>query len=734
MLVSDAQVIGGIEPVDAAATYEPGWRYRVHLRGATPAAGQVVLASGGAPVGGRVVSVSGSGGDVTVTLELLTLREMFAQLSISERLSLAHADAVVPSNVRSAFRVGKTAAGGIRLDAAASGSRYVAAPAHPSLNAAQVEQEFGLGPFSCKAEVPAGFVFPLTLDVYSFELHPNLSLDLVVTDGDLQRFVVTGEITPRVTANPRITAALEAKAECKIQLATLILPIGGPLALLIGGQVPLGVGFGIGAKTTIGQLGFDAFVQASVAASFGIDCSTGCRAVTELTNSSAGSFFKPVIPNLGTDVRLELGINGFGWGELAIGNAFLRALQFKAIKLKAGLEQTVELATREAQAVDAAYASNFALKPVLEAKAGASLQAIANLLRVNIATLSFEPNLPTLAQSPHGTFTITPASVRGGDASQLGDRATFTVTLADVSYLSVYAVDGVEIRWRRTNGTTVVLEPGRPGCTDVTATQGQVTFTCQTDFLVADAGTQTFHAFVKARIFGIPLPVPLEIAADARATVNVTTGQAPGAVAVTLNRFLLAACAINQQSSCSNDIVSAPTTAQSFSGTAARTEIVQFFNGTITNTSSAGGSFQATSGASGSITGSGSGSTLNGGSGSISREWTIVVSGGPMRFAFSGTCSVSLTAPADQTSGQVDWKLSPIGPQGGGFVAERACNYRQNDANATTQNGNIQRSGTLAAGTYILQLNAVSGGVTNLNTPNTWTAAVTDQFSLTLTP
>jgi hypothetical protein len=727
-------VIDSIEPVDAAAPYQPGWRYRVHLRGVTPAMGQVVLAKGGAPVGGRVVSVAGGGDDVTVVLELLSLHEMFTQLSISEQLSLEHADVVVPSNLRRAFRVSTTPEGAIRLDAPERASRFTAAPAHPSLHAVRAEQEFDLGPFSCKAEVPAGFVFPLTLDVFSFELDPDLALDLVVTNRDLQRLVVTGSIAPRVSASPRITAALEAKAECKIQLATLHLPIGGPLALLIGGQVPLGVGFELGAKATIGQLGFDAFVQAAVGASFGIDCGAGCRPVTEITNSTAGSFFKPVVPNLGTDVRVELGLSGFGWGELAIGNAFFQALQFKAVELKAGLEQKLELASRDAQAADASYASSFALKPVVEAKAGSSIQAIANLLSISIASLSFAPELPTLAQSPHGTFTITPASVAAGDGSQLGGQATFTVNLADVSYLGAYAVDGVEIRWRKTNGTTVVLDPGRPGCTDLTAVQGQTTFTCQTDFLVADGGLQTFHAFVKAKIFGIALPVPLEIAPDARAAVNVTTGQSAGTVAVTLNHFLLAACAINQQTSCSNDIVTAPAGAQSFSGTASRTETVQFITGSITNTASAGGSFQTTSGGGAGITGSASGSTLNGGSSSISREWTLVVSGGPVQFAFTGTCSVSLSGPAGQTSGQVDWKLSPMFATTGGFVAEKACNFRENDAGATQPTGSVQRSGTLAPGTWVLQLNAGSGGQPNPNAPNTWTSAVSDEFSLTISP
>jgi hypothetical protein len=523
LLVDDSQVIGAIEPMNPAAPYQTGWQYRVRLRGATPSPGQVVLATGGAPVGGRVVSVAGAGSDVDIVLELIPVAEMFDQITMTERLPLEHATLAVSTSLRNGFRLEPKQAGGIRLEARQN-ARYEASAAQPPLNSTQVEQEFDLGPFECKAEVPPGFVFPLTVDVFSFELDPNLTFDVAFNNGTFQRAVVTGTIAPRITASPRITGALEAKAECKIQLATLHLPIGGPLSLILGGQVPLGVGFEIGAKATFGQIGFDAFVQAAVTAQFGIDCAAGCEVVSSITSNAPGSYFKPVLPDLGTDVRFELGVSGFGWAELAIGNGFLQALQFKAIELKAGLEQKLELGSRNAQAADAAYASSFSLKPVLEAKAAANLQAIANLLSINLATLTFAPELPTLARSPHGTFTITPASVTPGDGTQLGEMATFTVNLTDVTYLGAYAVEGIEIRWQKTNGTTITFEPGRPGCTDLAAAQDQVSFTCQTDFLEEHEGTQTFYAFVKTRIFGVPIPVPLEIVNDAKATVTVASG------------------------------------------------------------------------------------------------------------------------------------------------------------------------------------------------------------------
>src|SRR5687768_14783443 len=135
------------------------------------------------------------------------------------------------------------------------------------------------------------------------ELNQTLNLDLVIADASLQRLVIQGGIAPRLTASPRFTAALEAKAECKVQIATLILPIGGPLALVIGGQLPLGVGFEAGAKASFGDLGIDVFLESSISARFGIDCAAGCQLVSEIGGTPPDGFFKPVLPAIGADVR-----------------------------------------------------------------------------------------------------------------------------------------------------------------------------------------------------------------------------------------------------------------------------------------------------------------------------------------------------------------------------------------------------------------------------------------------
>ncbi|MEK6686885.1 MAG: hypothetical protein AABZ01_00335, partial [Gemmatimonadota bacterium] len=366
-------------------------------------------------------------GKTDVVLALLPISGMFAAISVNQQVSLAQAASTAPAATAAAFAVEKLPDGTLR---------YRARDGHRRLSLSNVRAstpgfapnavEFDLGPFSCEAKVEGALSFPLILEAFSFDLSPNLTLDLVFTAGSLQRLVVRGDITPRLSSNPRVNAAVEGSVECKLQLRTLILPIGGPVALIIGGQVPLGVGFALEGKVELAGIGYDAFLQSTVTAAFGLDCSGGCQVVGDLTSDASG-FFKPVLPASFNDLRAELAASVFGYAELQIGNPFLKALQFKVVDIQAGLQQKAELASEQGQVDDPSYASHFKLSPMIEAGTTSDVAALGELLNLEFAELSFAPELPMLARSPAGTFTITPATVRAGTAAGLGDQATFTV-------------------------------------------------------------------------------------------------------------------------------------------------------------------------------------------------------------------------------------------------------------------------------------------------------------------
>ena len=499
ILVSDAQVAGGLSAVNPAAEYRPGWQYKVRLKGLspTPTVGQILLASGEAPIGGRVVAATTLGSEVEVTLELLTLRQLLPELQINQTIAL--------SDVRPAT-----------APLLSRGPSSVGAGLAP-------EVEFGVGPFDCKASTTVGQVtlLPASGSTTTFDVTPTLSLDLVysVVNG-LQRFVVTGGVVGNLTSSPRLTAAVEGTFECKVQLGTIVLPLGGALSLFIASELPLGVGFAGEAKINLGDIGFDLQLSAGAQITLGIDCTAGCKAVSSASSSSSGSF-EPKFPTLSGDFQVELAESGFAWAELAFGPPFIPNLKFEALEAKLGLKQEAKLAPTTVQANNPGYGSELRLAPFLKLGTSAKLANLTALLGITVAELKWEPTLPTLAQSPKGTLQITPAAVRATQPGQPGEKATFTVTLNPVSYLTRYAVQSVEIyRKKAGGGGPFLLDPAPLACAQIPANSStQTTFTCDTDFPMSLVGEQTFYAFVKPTLFSIP--VLLEIGPDAKAMVRV---------------------------------------------------------------------------------------------------------------------------------------------------------------------------------------------------------------------
>lgn len=216
---------------------------------------------------------------------------------------------------------------------------------------------------------------------------------------------------------------------------------------------------------------------------------------------------------------MTLGVHAYAFATVDIGNPFLQFLQFEALKAKFGVKHDLGLKPMLAQATDPEGASSFGLSLEASAGAGEGVDVIKDLLEIEFLTLELTWDQP-LAHSPQGSLAITPATVKTGDDTQLGQMATFTVTLDSSTFLGIESVEGVEIKWLK-NGS---LEPGRPGCASLATTPGQTVFSCQTDFLQEHLGDQTFYAFLKASLFGVPLPIPLEVADDSNAHVTVEGG------------------------------------------------------------------------------------------------------------------------------------------------------------------------------------------------------------------
>lgn len=128
LLVPDEQVVEPPAPVDPMAPYGLGYEYTIVLQGIpTPVAGEILIGTGETPLAGRVVAASADMGQVTVTLEVIALDELFATLVIDERLNLERAPIEVDPGVEEFFEVTRYDDGSIVLSPLAGAGKVAAA-------------------------------------------------------------------------------------------------------------------------------------------------------------------------------------------------------------------------------------------------------------------------------------------------------------------------------------------------------------------------------------------------------------------------------------------------------------------------------------------------------------------------------------------------------------------------------------------------------------------------------
>lgn len=541
VLITDAQVVGAVVPTDTTAPFGVGWQYRVRLRNVRPTPGQIVMTTENAPVGGRVVSVAAAGTDVVdVVLEVVPVNSLFTSVRIKERLPLRNAQVAIPAATREWFGVSVEPGNRVRLTP--KKARMTASPT-PGLGPMAVPGDFTVGPFECSTS--GGTTgFPLALTVSALDITPSLTADIDYGGAAPGRFLITGEIDARFTARPMITAAVQGQVNCRFTPYELIVPFGGPLSLLIGGKVPLGVGFGATVAANVGGIGADINLQGRSTITAGWICAASCETAGSHSNSG-GVSFRPIAPVLGAGPAIDVTLSAFAFADLKIASSLVPSLlSITVASVRGGARQRLHLAGTERQRADGGYASSLELSPIFEVRAGANLTALGGLLSIPLVGVTLAPDLEPIARSPRGTFTISPTTVAAGSDQFLGEAAQFTVRLDPIGAPSIYDVESVEILWYKRNAAgELELQPARPGCTSLRATaSGQQVFSCSTDFVAADTGVQTFHAFAKAKVLGQPFPLLLELNEDARATLDVV----PPSIRITPGSATVATGALQQ--------------------------------------------------------------------------------------------------------------------------------------------------------------------------------------------
>ncbi len=538
MLLEDAQIVG--DPVETDPNAAPSFAntYRVVLTGTdAPGIGQLLLNTESKAVGGEVVAVDSVDGTHSVTLKLVPARVLLPGLDLNETFDLSRAPVAFSAELAA------------RYDIARSGNTYTFTP-RPGAFGGDAARERALAatgtsalpPFtSCeKTLTGAGTSLPIALaapPLFSVTISPSLDVRYSPVNG-LERFVVQAEPVFKIEGGLNVIAAFEGKVECKLELFAFRVPVGGPLSLIVGGLVPVGVGLEAGGKVTVATLGIGSKVELKAKAQAGLSCpgGTGCEFVRSWSDTTLKYTPTLDLPSIG-DLRVEPTLMAFGYVQAEIGNPFLRRIRFEAFKARAGGKLAGSFAPMISQITDTNYQSDYKVSLEASAGVGADLEGAVQLLGLGSVS-SLELTISTdLARSPVGTVTADRASFRPGDAVNFTVR--FDPTHKD--FLAIYNIARVLLVRKDALSGTVVA---------VTSASASAAAAGQTEFVVPYTATalgsaSEFTAFVVttlaplqivaleldktlARGYEVAVQMPTNMAAGSSATVNVTVTQTDG--------------------------------------------------------------------------------------------------------------------------------------------------------------------------------------------------------------
>ncbi len=512
VLLTDAQIVGN--PVETSPGAEPSLSntYQVALSGvAPPAIGTVLINTESKVVGGRVVAVDASASPMTVTLQLVPVIEMFPTLQMQETIDLSDAEVTIPPDVSAVYNIVRsgntftfTPKPGQGASAAKRAIVSVPTARRQIAAAAPAPVKFKLGLFDCEITATGLDRLPVTLTApptFSVTASPTMDISFnVLRTFGFDRLVINAEPTFAVEFGLSLAVGFDGKVECKKELFAYVVPAGGPLALVLGGVVPMGIGMEAAGKVTAATLGIGAKAEFSSKIVAGINCPSVVVFFCEFEGSTKDSTakFTPTIdlPSIG-DIRLEPSLSAFGYMEATIGNVFLKSLRFEFVKAKVGATLAGSFALKESQLADAAYASSYKLSLDASVGTGAKMGAVLQMLGAPDVAAA-EVKLSTdIAKSPKG---LAGATVTADKANFVaGDLVTFTVKLdpATVDFLPLvgpYNVKSVQLVRKANPNLTIVPVVGT-----VDAVSGQTEFTFVHTATSAGSASQ-FSAFVVTQL------------------------------------------------------------------------------------------------------------------------------------------------------------------------------------------------------------------------------------------
>ncbi len=525
-IVSDEKILGKPVAVDPDAEWAVGYRYTVRLHDMTAEVGDILIASETVPFNGRVIEVEPSGNELLVTLETVTIAELFTDLKIHESIPLQFKPEYMTPEFAEYYTFEEQADGSLLFTPKPqnkTSQRIALAPGGAIGTSADLDNIY-IGPFKCpKGDLnPTQNMITLPSLLPTFPFNPDIDflIDYEENNNDF-KIAIKGGLSAEIKFAPKINVQIDVKLSCKKEMFVIPMPNVPALQWLLGAKIPVGIGFDIGGKLTVAGIGVEAAAKVTADAELGIVCpmSAECGMINTLGLDGDASFeFDMPADDFSNSLRLEPVAGAFVYAEVALGNPiFFTLLHWDVLEFKAGLTNTANLATVNGQTADNDYKSDYKLTFDLSAGFANDAENAIEFLKgvgiisnsVNKVELKIED---LLFSSPVATELY--ADVHKFSS---GDEVIFNIKL-DPETLNYYLpgtlglpvdynVDDIII-YHKTDpdGEIETTEVNR-----ITATEDQSEFTVDwiADF-TGDIG-EDFYAFVTTKAWPLPVLDELEL-------------------------------------------------------------------------------------------------------------------------------------------------------------------------------------------------------------------------------
>ncbi len=527
-LLPDAEVLAEPTPIDAAQTGSPGSRFNARIGGTAPTVGQVLLASGGKALAGRVVSTLPAGTGHDVVLEAVGLADVFEQAKIVSRIDASSLPVQFPSGNPTSE---KTLPNGsierhFRLDLAAFTAPAIATASRRGVAAAgharpEAGRRFSSGPLRCEAE---GTVAP-SFQASSIDVTPTGSFGIVETtfivDGGAAyaKVLAEGYFGVQIAGSVRLSGQLDGSLDCKATLISLPIPVPPQIALIVHPVLPVGFKFAAAGQINSPALDLklDSSVKQPIKAGFELGADGTLTNLSELDRTQLESTFAW---NLDADTaaprfRLEADARAGLFADVCLTSPLLeaaaRVLDFSPnlplVEGFAGFRATSRLQSVAAQLAAPAAPSQYRVDFVASMATSASVDKALALLGSLVGATGFDNTQvawePTIMQSPTGAGL---ASLR---AFHTGDPVRFDVVMnADTLKASLLGVDLLPYNIKRVEVWRKAGDGSASRVATRDAAAGEASFTLKWPADADGALNNSYYAMV-VPVFGDAFPLLL---------------------------------------------------------------------------------------------------------------------------------------------------------------------------------------------------------------------------------